>query len=817
MIPETLIKLEQAALAAQAEHQYDSAINLHAEAITETEGLDRPRLRAVLFNRLGWALEVDGQVQKAVVAYEIGFQFLAGGQHDLQRVVDRLRTVSKEFSGERQLALDALFSPDTAQDLTEAEADPVLAVKLLINIGNAYLLQPQEYPALNAYQRAVERPEISQTPLLHAHALTHIGIIRRRLGNLTEAEIVLRQALTLFQQHSDDPTAQRTTLAALASLYRDQGDLAKALATYHQALDLYAQVEDPRGTARTQIGLGRLYLKQADVELAEQNFKAALALAEGVHDHEAQWHALAGLARIQEQRDDLEGAAALLRQSLRLIEARQDELRTDQGKASFIDSLTEIFDQLIAVHLKRAEHEPAAYAEALNVAETARAQALLDLMDFRGRRTHQTKPGETSGSVSLAPGTPSDPEDDFNPVAQMAVHNPIKTVENTSRLAPSTRSQGRAEQPEDGAALQLPPLPRLVFHVLPTQTAIFAVTPEGAVHGHVAEIGEVELAAQVSAMRRMLGVDRGLRGVRDAAVEVDETEAGEVTDHQPLLKKLYETLIAPLAGTLPPEGSPLVIEPHGPLWLLPFAALLAADDIWLADQWPLLYTPSAQVLDEIRQEPDYGAPVGLKALIVGNPTMPSITLAGSSLELLPLAGAEAEAKAIAALFKEDQCQLLVSDAADRLTVTLEAPQRGILHLATHGLADAADPLASFVVLAKPRDGDGLLTARQVMDLRLQTDLVTLSACQTGLGKISGDGMIGLSRAFVVAGARSVLVSQWSVSDEATVALMKAFYREYLRQDNKALALQQAMQEVRANPEFSHPRYWAPFVVVGAEA
>jgi CHAT domain-containing protein len=104
-----------------------------------------------------------------------------------------------------------------------------------------------------------------------------------------------------------------------------------------------------------------------------------------------------------------------------------------------------------------------------------------------------------------------------------------------------------------------------------------------------------------------------------------------------------------------------------------------------------------------------------------------------------------------------------------------------------------------------------------MALPLSADLVTLSACQTGLGRISGEGVMGLSRAFFVAGARSVLVSLWSVSDEATERLMTAFYRHYVNGMSKAAALQEAMREVRALPSFSNPRYWAPFILLGAES
>jgi CHAT domain-containing protein len=142
---------------------------------------------------------------------------------------------------------------------------------------------------------------------------------------------------------------------------------------------------------------------------------------------------------------------------------------------------------------------------------------------------------------------------------------------------------------------------------------------------------------------------------------------------------------------------------------------------------------------------------------------------------------------------------------------------GIVHLATHGIAYADDPLRSFIALADAEAASGVLTASDVSYLGLPADLISLSACQTGLGRVSGDGVIGLARAFLTAGARSVLVSLWSVSDEATAALMAAFYRHYIALDDKAIALQLAMRELRSRPGYADPRYWAPFIVVGAEA
>jgi CHAT domain-containing protein len=371
--------------------------------------------------------------------------------------------------------------------------------------------------------------------------------------------------------------------------------------------------------------------------------------------------------------------------------------------------------------------------------------------------------------------------------------------------------------PTDAQPPTPPPLARLVFHVLTDCTVVFAVTPDGTVRGHVVKWGRDMLSERIAQLRQALDVDDTPRGVRLARHLVPTTGSTDATDPKPLLRELYSKLIAPVAEALPDDGTPVVIEPHAALWLLPFAVLLTTDDTWLADQWPLLYSPSAHVLDEIRQEPDYGGPGDLKALIVGNPLIPAVPSQDDlEIKLQPLPGAEEEARTISDFFP-GRCTLLLGTDADRATVETLAEKHGILHLATHGIAYADDPLASFVALAKSQHGDGLLTARETLFLSLPADLVALSACQTGLGRVSGDGMIGLSRAFLVAGARAVLVSQWNISDEATAALMTAFYRGYLEWDNKAFALQYAMQSLHANSEYEPPRYWAPFVVIGAEA
>lgn len=860
-----IVSLENLALEAAAEDRYEQALRAHSQALEMAKNMNRPRLMAVLFERVGRVLEAKGDIQQAVGAYEFGLKALAAKEElKLREVLDSLAAVGKEFYSQREPVPD-LYSEAIAHDLETAEKSPTLSVSLLINIGNAYFRQPQEEPALNAYQKALQRPEIAQAPRLRAYVLANIGEIQRRHGEIDAAAERLNEAMALFDTHAN-PLEKRRALALLAGIARDRGNIEEALKKYQQALDLYAQANDPLGEGRTYAGLARLYLQQERFADAQNSYQQAQKLAKQENDKETLWHVYWGLGRCYREAKEFNKALRSFRKSLNLIDARTDSLRTDEGKVTFLDSVQDVFDQLIGVYLEDAQSNAQSnYKQALRVAEDARGRALRDLMGGRERQraslgssirpsrrrpfaeqyqsyvemTNDISSDRQHMAAQMVPSTPSAtrsallPSQPFDNFSKFAPGTPSAWThdilanhlfENLSRLAPSTRSPSRPrpstdEPPADLAptTVELPPLARLVFHLLPDQTAIFAVRPDGSVQGHVAELGRQTLTERIEQLRQALGIDEQLRGmdVRHSRPSGGRA-ASQATSR---LRQLYSDLIAPIADWLPTDGTPVVIEPHGALWLLPFAALLD-DKTWLIDKWPLLYAPSAGVLDEIRKEADYGKPSSLKALIAGNPLMPTVpTQKGLQITLQPLPGAEKEAKEIAALFPERHTLLLGANA-DLVTIKEQATQHGILHLATHGIAYAEDPYASFIALAASQEDNrdnGLLTAQDAIKLSLPADLVTLSACQTGLGHISGDGMIGLSRAFLVAGTRAVLVSQWSVSDSATAALMTLFYRSYINLDNKAHALQLAMQRVRAMPQYKHPRYWASFVVVGAEA
>jgi CHAT domain-containing protein len=177
--------------------------------------------------------------------------------------------------------------------------------------------------------------------------------------------------------------------------------------------------------------------------------------------------------------------------------------------------------------------------------------------------------------------------------------------------------------------------------------------------------------------------------------------------------------------------------------------------------------------------------------------------------LSPLPGAEAEARSIAPLLNT---QAITGAQGTKAAIVQKMSQASIIHLATHGLLDDVRGLASAIALAPSGNDNGLLTAEEIFDMKLQASLVVLSACNTGEGRITGDGVIGLSRSLISAGVPSVIVSLWRVADAPTAELMRSFYQNLQNNPNKAQALRQAM--LTTMKTHSDPRDWAAFTLIG---
>jgi CHAT domain-containing protein len=260
--------------------------------------------------------------------------------------------------------------------------------------------------------------------------------------------------------------------------------------------------------------------------------------------------------------------------------------------------------------------------------------------------------------------------------------------------------------------------------------------------------------------------------------------------------KLHDRLISPVTSFM--TGKQVLIVPHGVLHYLPFAALCSAKDC-LIDRSSLRLLPSASVLPFLK---DRKKQEGGALLALGNPDLGD--------PKYDLRFAQDEAVAIAKKFP--QSKLLVRKQASKAAFKSLAPQYAYLHFATHGKFDPDAPLKSGLLLASEGQQDGFLSLDELYSLRLNADLVTLSACETGLGKVqNGDDVVGLTRGFLYAGSNSIVASLWEVDDLATSKLMTEFYGN-LKKGDKQEALRQAQLATRQS--YPHPFYWAAFQLTG---
>jgi CHAT domain-containing protein len=323
-----------------------------------------------------------------------------------------------------------------------------------------------------------------------------------------------------------------------------------------------------------------------------------------------------------------------------------------------------------------------------------------------------------------------------------------------------------------------------------------------------------------------------------------QTLAGNSLGFREPARQLYDLLLQPAQKEL--EGKAVVcIVPSNQLWELPFQALMSPQERYVLQDHALSYVPSLSVLREMRMKNAHQVrtvnnasnvamvKVGATATIpspallaIGNPSLSPglVSRARSddrSLSLGDLPEAEREVKDLGEIYGAQHSRILIRSAAREETIKAEAGRFPILHFATHGLLDDENPLYSRLLLASSNGtDDGFLEAREIMKLDLHADLVVLSACQTARGTFGpGEGLIGMSWAFFIAGASTTVVSQWQVDSASTARLMVDFHRSLQAADKgapvtKAEALRRSALKLMSNPKYRHPFFWSGFVVVG---
>jgi len=638
----------------------------------------------------------------------------------------------------------------------------------LNNTGGVYLRTGEYVQAIDYYEQALVIYREIGDRAGEGTTLNNIGGVHEHTGEYAQALDYYEQALVI-RREIGDRAGEGITLNNIGVVYEHIGEYAQALDYYEQALVISKATGDRavEGTALNNIG--GVYEHIGEYAQALDYYEQALVISKAIGDRAGEGITLNNIAFAYDKSEQFVTATRYFLAAIETFESLRTVDLSDTSKISFFDTYLGSY-----LGLQRSLVAQGETNQALEYAERGRARAFVDLLVSR-----VTSNGE--------------------------INAPLLGATNTLNLA-EIQQVARAQN----ATL-------VQYSVISDEFLyIWVIQPTGEI-----VFQQVDLATVDRSIREQVTTSRDAIGVRGQdARTLNVSLAPEAQQQQ--LQQLYQLLIEPIAQHLPTDPEQRVIFiPHQDLFLVPFAALINAEGQYLIENHTILTAPSVQVLNLTRQQHLANGnfpPQSENLLVVGNPTMPQVwNLQTNQMEQLSnLAGAENEAIAIAQAFNTEA---LLQGNADKATVVEQIPNAQIIHLATHGLLEYGNPQESGVLdipgaiaLAPSSDDSGLLTSAEILQMDLTAELVVLSACDTGRGRITGDGVVGLSRAFVTAGVPSIIVSLWAVDDAATAELMVEFYDQWQQTGDKAQALRQAMLTTMQN--HPDPRLWAAFTLIG---
>ena len=588
------------------------------------------------------------------------------------------------------------------------------------------------------------------------------------------------------------PFSNRDAVAARAPLlnnsanqFRDDPEtVAEALKRYRESLRIAQQLKRYDLAAFTLKNIGRALRIQGRPSDAEPMLVQAVATADGAGVTRARWQARMELGTLLADRDS-PTAERWYREAIDILEGQHSNALLGDYQAGALAGDLTIYDnpyELLVRLLRRAGRD----ADAFMIAERSRARTFLDTL--------------TAARETLATAVP----DTY-----------IRAEAEVLRKLSAASGADRERIEDELAALRVTLAaehPRLAHSRFPA-VATIAALQSGLLAADEAIVeffvGADESTAWVVLRDRATAITvpgrRQLQAPVQAFVAAVSSPAGDTESSG---RALAQILWAPIDAHL--DGvQRLTIVPDALLHYLPFEALPDARGNAMIVSRAVGYAPSSSTLAFLRAQP---LTTGTEAIAIGNPAIVPGAGEGS---LKPLPFAADEMKAIAGQAGPTRI-LEGAEATETAVVTRDYSRVGIVHFATHGVIDERRPARSGLWLATSPQADGLLQVREIYQLKLHGALVTLSACETALGRVvTGEGIIGLARAFFFAGANTVVASLWNVNDAATAEFMERFYGALADGEPVDSAVRSAKLDlIRSGTRLSHPYYWAPFVAIG---
>ena len=678
---------------------------------------------------------------------------------------------------------------------------------------------------------------LAQNIINLGESLRYRGLVFSSEGDLYKALDFFIEALDLAQQNGDE----HTTLKALNNI----GNIYLAFAKYHGAQKYYrlsqvlsAETKEAEASIEVLNNLGICLYSTASVEEAQACFQAALEQGKAVGRDKALWDTHFHLGRCYEKKGDIGHALESYNASMDAIEHIRSRIMSDYYKVGFMKDKFKVYEAVIH-HLwgqGKGLESPGRVEEIFHTVERAKARAFLETLgedkrDFRGRLNPSLEKEEREISDRISAAIQEMARRDLSSGRRAELQQALKRDEEEYlRLI----SRIRVEEP-DLANVAFPLLlgvDEVQERLLDEKTAIleyflgeeisllFLITKKSRDVFPLPPKSEIELSID--------GFVKLLSGPPE-----EEWSGGAAA------KRLSRQLLSPALSALPPSIERLIVIPDGPLWHLPFDALdlfpedPSTGESFLLSKYAVSYAPSCSSLLFLTERKMKGGR-DLSLLAFGDPLPPrkkssggrdrisvaSIlreTYEGQGFDFSSLPQSGREIKEISRYFsKKDRTICLREEASEARIKGLPLEDYPVIHFACHGFVDEKIPYRSSLVLSpnEPSREDGFLQVREITHLRLAAELVVLSACETGRGRVEqGEGILGFSRGFFYSGARSVVSTLWKIGDRATALFMRHFYFYLSRGEEKTQALRSAKLRLLESG-YSHPFYWAPFGLHG---
>ncbi|HKR01939.1 MAG TPA: CHAT domain-containing tetratricopeptide repeat protein [Pyrinomonadaceae bacterium] len=835
---------------------------------------------ALEFYRKSLALkrELDDKIGIADGLYDVGFMLRRQGNNaeamealqsalailqevkDKQRIANTLNLLSGVYRAQGDY-IRGLESLQTALALAEEGGNKFNIANSLNNIGLFQSNLGNFTQALSYYQKSLAvRQEIGDKKYI-ALTLNSIGNAYYALDDYAPALEAHRKSLALSQELQDQSSIANS-INNMGAVYYAQGDYSQALEHFQKTLKMKEEVKDQEGVAGALINIGQSYQKLGKYGLALEAADRAASISSkfGLKEFLHEARTTAGQAHLVLNEPELARKAFI--DAIDTIEDLRGRLGGgEETQQRYFERKVSAYYSMVDLLVSQKD-----FSQALTYAERAKGRVLLDVLrSGRGNVTKAMTPEEINRDRALASELAS-LNTQFSAQKQQAKPDAALLADLNARLEKARlqyeefRTNLYIAHPElkvrrgeyplltlDEAAKLLPDdKTALLEYVVGEEKSYLFVLKKAAgterQHGPPVTLTIYPLDVKSKELEDLAGDFLLKIGERNLTIKKD-------AEH------LYDLLIKPGAEQLRGVRK-LCIVPDGPLWNLPFQALHQGAKGYLLEQYAIYYAPSLSVLREMLRKGRWlrtvekrpaaprmrktaatvtargtGANFQPELFGIGNPTANvEATTKVKSLyreeTLDPLPDAQREVTALAQLYGPTRSRLLVGTDAQEEVVKAEAGQYQVLHFATHAILDDRNPMYSKVILShsgRETQEDGMLETWEIMKLDLAADLVVLSACQTARGRVgAGEGMVGMSWALFVAGAPSVVVSQWKVDSARTADLMINFHRNLMSKgaDGKpAMTKSEALREAALkllHGTYNHPAYWAGFVLIGDE-